>query len=184
MSIFVTSDFHFGHDREFIWKVRGFASVQEMNETMVKRFNDQVGKYDDVYILGDLFLGSADNIRYISQLNGNLHLVRGNHDTDARWKLCQERCYIVEASNAILLNYYGYHIYMSHYPTLTGHLENASLKQMTINFYGHTHQKSKFLEDRPYMYHVGVDAHDCYPVPIETIIEMMAIKVSECKFYL
>ena len=31
--IFVTSDLHFGHDREFIWKARGFNSVQEMNET-------------------------------------------------------------------------------------------------------------------------------------------------------
>ena len=30
--IYVTSDLHFGHDREFIWKARGYNSVDEMNE--------------------------------------------------------------------------------------------------------------------------------------------------------
>ena len=34
-NIFVTSDMHFGHDREFIWKARGFTSLQEMNEAYV-----------------------------------------------------------------------------------------------------------------------------------------------------
>lgn len=27
-NIYMTSDLHFGHDREFIWKVRGFLSVE------------------------------------------------------------------------------------------------------------------------------------------------------------
>ena len=30
--LFFTSDWHFNHDREFVWKQRGFSSVDEMNE--------------------------------------------------------------------------------------------------------------------------------------------------------
>ena len=39
MSVFVTSDCHFGHDRDFIWKARGFDSVEEMNENIVFLWN-------------------------------------------------------------------------------------------------------------------------------------------------
>ena len=52
MAIFLTSDLHFNHDREFVWKVRGFTSVQEMNETIVKNWNSVVNPDDDVYVLG------------------------------------------------------------------------------------------------------------------------------------
>ena len=30
--IFVTSDTHFCHDNEFLWKARGFESIHDMNE--------------------------------------------------------------------------------------------------------------------------------------------------------
>jgi calcineurin-like phosphoesterase family protein len=34
-NIYLTSDLHFGHDREFVWKVRGYDSVQAMNLVQV-----------------------------------------------------------------------------------------------------------------------------------------------------
>ena len=55
--IYVTSDLHFGHDREFIWKARGYNSVNEMNEDYVHKWNITVDNNDDVYVLGDLMLG-------------------------------------------------------------------------------------------------------------------------------
>lgn len=70
MAIFATSDMHFGHDREFVWKVRGFNSIQEMNDAYVNRWNSVVGPEDDVYCLGDLMLGDPSNIEYIKKLNG------------------------------------------------------------------------------------------------------------------
>ena len=51
--IFLTSDLHFGHDREFVWKVRGYNSVEEMNEAQVRKWNETVSENDSVYILGD-----------------------------------------------------------------------------------------------------------------------------------
>ena len=47
--IYVTSDLHFGHDREFIWKARGYNSVDEMNEDYVHKWNITVDNDDDVY---------------------------------------------------------------------------------------------------------------------------------------
>ena len=87
MAIFATSDMHFGHDREFVWKVRGFNSIQEMNDAYVNRWNSVVGPEDDVYCLGDLMLGDPSNIEYIKKLNGKIHIVYGNHDTNNRRKM-------------------------------------------------------------------------------------------------
>lgn len=155
-----------------------------MNEAYVDRWNSLVTNDDDGYILGDLMLGSPENIEFIRQLNGKLHIVYGNHDTPFRRDLYNKLPNLVEANWAIVLDYKKYHFYMSHFPTLTGNLEKESLKQMTLNLYGHTHQNSNFYEDRPYMYHVGVDSHDGYPVSLDKIIKEMNDKVEECKGFL
>ena len=180
--IYLTSDLHLGHDREFIWKVRGFNSVQEMNEAYVERWNSVIDNEDDVYVLGDLMLGNNDiGMSYLNQLNGNIHIVLGNHDTPSRQALY--RGYgrkVVEIQWAIMLTYKKYHFFMTHFPCMTGNLEKESLKQMTLNLYGHTHQRSNFYEDRPYMYHVGVDSHNGYPVLLDDIIQEMKDKVKEC----
>ena len=87
--IYLTSDLHFFHDRGFIYEPRGFKSVHEMNDAIIENYNKVVNPEDDVYILGDLLLGGPGSLdkglKLIGELNGNLHLVRGNHDTDTRW---------------------------------------------------------------------------------------------------
>ena len=146
--IFLTSDLHFNHDREFVWKVRGFDSVQEMNEVIVEKWNTVVSKDDDVYVLGDLCLGGggpevlATNKTLIESLNGKLHIIRGNHDTDPRVRMYETCANVVDVVKwADMLHYRGYHFYLSHFPTLTSNLEKESLKQCTCNLFGHTHQK-------------------------------------------
>ena len=173
MAIWITSDWHFGHNRMFVWQARGFNSVEEMNEELITRHNSLVQPNDDVYVLGDLMLGLPDNASYIKRLNGKLHLVRGNHDTDVRWELYKTLPNVVELENSIYLKYRKYHFYLSHYPSLTGNLEKESLHQMTLNIYGHTHQ-------RPYMFHAGVDSNDCYPVNIDKIILLMHEEMLKC----
>lgn len=183
--IFLTSDTHFGHDREFIWKARGFNSVKEMNETIVQKWNDTISTEDDVYVLGDIILGDPSNIEYVKRLNGKFHIVLGNHDTANREKMYRELPNVVEiAEVGIRLKYKKHHFVLTHYPMMTGNLEKESLKQMSLNLYGHTHQASNFYNDIPFMYHVGVDSHDCYPVLLDDIIEEMYAKVKECKAFL
>ena len=45
--IWLTSDLHFGHDREFVWKVRGYSSVEEMNEAQVEKWNAKADDEDE-----------------------------------------------------------------------------------------------------------------------------------------
>ena len=169
-----------GHDREFVWKVRGYESVTDMNNKQIERWNSVVSDEDEVYVLGDLCLGSHENVELLKALNGKIHIVLGNHDTATRQKLYSSLENVVEIEWAIMLNYNKYHFYLSHFPCMTGNLEKEALRQMTLNLYGHTHQKTKFFEDRPYMYHVGVDSHNGYPVLLDDIIQEMKKKVREC----
>lgn len=182
--IYLTSDWHFNHDRAFIYKPRGFDSVEEMNQKLIENYNNIVKSEDDVYCLGDCILGGPDKLdqglELMSQLNGKIHLVRGNHCTDKRWEAYKTLSNIVEQQNAIYLNYQGYHFYLSHFPTLTGNLEKESLKQCTCNIFGHTHQVSKFYNDIPYLYCVCPEAHHNSPVAIDKIILDMNKKVKEC----
>ena len=183
--IWLTSDFHFNHDKEFIYKARGFETVYDMNRAIIKNFNEVVAPEDDVYVLGDLMLGGsdrmADGLSLIKQLNGELHIVRGNHDTDTRWEAYHHLYNVVECENAIYLKYQGHHFYMSHFPTFTANLEKETLKQCTLNVFGHTHQKTKFYNDIPFMYCVGLEAHGCAPVNIDDVLKDMYIQAQRCK---
>ena len=86
--IFITSDLHFSHKREFLWGPRGFNSSEEHEAEVIRRWNETVSPEDDVYVLGDLMLSDTTHgMECMKQLNGKLHLVRGNHDTDTRWEL-------------------------------------------------------------------------------------------------
>lgn len=181
--IYFSSDLHFCHDREFIYKPRGFNSVDEMNEAIVERFNSVLTEEDTLYLLGDEMLNDNEKgLEYLSKINAKLVFIIGNHDTDSRINLYKT---LSNASGEILfatrLKYGKYHFYLSHYPTITSNLEKESLKECMINLYGHTHQQTNFYNDMPFMYHVGVDSHNCYPISIEQIIEDCKAKVEECR---
>ena len=156
-----------------------------MNLTQVQKWNETVEDDDDIYVLGDLMLGDSNNIEFIKQLKGKIHIVLGNHDTANREKMYRKLPNVVEiAEVGIRLQYKKYHFILTHYPMLTGNLEKESLKQMTLNLYGHTHQLTNFYNDMPFLYHVGVDSHNGYPVLLDDIIEEMYVKFKECKEFL
>jgi len=81
MTIFLTSDTHFGHANIIKLSNRPFRDVQHMNEMLIKNWNSVVGPEDHVYHLGDVALGTfEDSIKCLGRLNGIKHLVTGNHD--------------------------------------------------------------------------------------------------------
>jgi calcineurin-like phosphoesterase family protein len=144
-----------------------------------------VGADDDLYICGDLVLGDTNRgIGYLRLLPGRIHIIRGNHDTDARIARYKELPNVVEVTDAARFKYNKYHFYLSHYPTLTANFEKESLHQIEINLFGHTHQQSNFYQDMPFLYHVGVDSHNCFPVSIDEVIDDCEAKVKECLEYL
>lgn len=163
--IYFTSDLHLCHDREFVYKPRGFDSVDEMNGQIVRRWNTVVTEDDDVYVLGDLMLNDDKKaMELLKTLNGRLHIVLGNHDTDRRASLYKTLPNVVDVAYAMKLRCGRMNYFLTHYPCVTGNLQKESLEHMTVNLFGHTHSKELFWEGRPYMYNVALDAHNCFPV--------------------
>jgi len=83
---FVISDTHFGHTNS--WEkfkledgspLRPFTSTEEMDETMIERWNAKVKPGDTVYHLGDVVINQK-SLHLVSRLNGRKILIRGNHD--------------------------------------------------------------------------------------------------------
>ena len=176
--IFLTSDFHFQHNKEFIYKPRGFNSVEEMNEILIENYNKIIPTNAEVYILGDCVLGGANKLEsgaeLIKRLHGNLHIVRGNHDSDKRVEMYKALPNVVEIQNSIYLKYNGYHFYLSHFPSMTSNYDdNKGLKHRTLNLCGHSHTKDRWLHWATGSYHCEVDAHNNNPILLDDIIQDM-----------
>lgn len=174
--IYFSSDLHFNHSRDFVYEPRGFSSIEEMNEVIIQNFNKIVTPKDDLYLLGDIMLGGPrgleSGINLFKRLPGKIHLIFGNHDTTRRCNAMMDVDNVIEICGyAAMLKYHKYHFYLSHYPTVTTNFDDDKpLKQKVLSLSGHTHSKEKF-NAMTGSYNVAVDAHNCYPVSIEKIIE-------------
>jgi calcineurin-like phosphoesterase family protein len=81
MTIFFTSDLHYGHANIIRYCNRPFKTVEEMNETLIKNYNSRVGPQDTCYFIGDFcFMDRKDGENIVRRLNGNKTLIKGNHD--------------------------------------------------------------------------------------------------------
>ncbi len=81
MTRFFTSDLHLGHANIIRYSARPFADVDEMDVALVDRWNETVGDEDDVWVLGDVAMGTLrDSLPLIELLRGRKVLVPGNHD--------------------------------------------------------------------------------------------------------
>ena len=170
--IFITSDLHFGHNKNFIYEPRGFNSIEEHDSILIENWNNIVSPSDKVFILGDLMLQDNEaGIKKINALNGEKHILFGNHDTFARQDL-----YLNNINNAIIRGYSTilkqgkWTFYLCHYPTLIGEHKNSDIK--FYNLCGHIHTNNKWLHwDEGYkIYHVEPECHNNFPINIEQII--------------
>jgi calcineurin-like phosphoesterase family protein len=179
--IFLTSDLHLGHDKDFVVQARGFETVEEMNAEIIRRWNERVYPDDDVYVLGDLTLGDVEEgIRLIAKLNGYLHIMRGNHDTDKKVERYLELPNVVSVQYADVLKYGKAVFWLGHYPTITANYDDDKpWAKHVVCLFGHTHQEQPFYNDNPYMYNVGMDAHNCTPITIDEIVADIRKKKEE-----
>lgn len=180
--IFFISDLHFYHDREFIYKPRGFSSAEENVEAIISNWNNIVSEEDTVYVLGDLMLNdNKKGLEALKQLKGNIKIVLGNHDTNARIALYNSLPNVEILGFAVTIKYKKQSFYLSHYPTITSNFnKSTNIKEHLLNLYGHTHQKTKFYQDMPFMYCVCADAHNCRPVEIEEVFADIKEVIEEC----
>ena len=170
--IYFSSDLHFNHNKPFIYADRGFSSIDEMNTAIIHNFNSVLTYQDDLYLLGDTLMGNtSESILLFQRLHGKIHLIWGNHDTRNRQRILAQQPNVVEVLGyADILTYGKQNFYLCHFPTITTNFdEDKPLNRKLLCLAGHTHSTEKF--DPCCSYNVAVDAHNCRPVSIETILE-------------
>ena len=169
MAIFVCSDWHFGHNKEFILKPRGFETVEEHNKAIIERHNSMVSPEDTVYVLGDCALGGAEGLQQaiecIRQMNGKKYLAIGNHDSDAKIEAFREAELFEAIQFAYRIRYRKCEYLMTHYPTMVWNKDDP---KPVWNIHGHDHDETIFHETG-HNYDVCMEAHNCYPVSLEQI---------------
>lgn len=170
-NVWFTSDTHFFHEQSFIYEPRGFTTAIEMNEAIVERWNEVVKEEDTVYHLGDVLMGHYD-VNILKRLNGNIFLVSGNHDSLQKISDIYETGKVTNTIHTSeLLKFGKLNFFCCHYPVLTANFDDRHFSQHIISLHGHTHQISNWLfPENPFVYHVGLDSHNCYPVNLDEII--------------
>lgn len=118
-------DTHFGHKK--MPELRGFASLEAHDETLVENWNQRVRKQDVVYVLGDFAFGSAVVRRIAPRLRGDKRLVMGNHDLHATGVYC---AYFNKLYGAMP---FGNGI-VTHIP-----VHESQLSRFEFNIHGHLH---------------------------------------------
>ena len=138
MKVFIISDTHFGHASIIKYCNRPFSSVEEMDETMIKRWNETVSNNDIIIHLGDVGLSNKEYItNIIKRLNGKKILIMGNHDNWSEQAYRDMGFHTVSRFPIIYDNFYM----MSHAP--------LQLSETTcyFNCYGHVHNDNKFVDN-------------------------------------
>ena len=161
MTIYFTSDTHFGHGGALGLYRRPFASVAAMNEALLARWNETVGPEDTVWHLGDFAIRQRPPVvaDLLAQLNGRKHLVAGNNDPPATrglavWESVQSYLEI-EAD--------GVGMVLCHYPFRSW----RGMGKGWVNLHGHSHGRLKPL---PRQFDVGVDVWSFRPVTLSEIL--------------
>mgnify|MGYP001032946134 CR=1 FL=1 len=132
------SDLHIGHTNALAFDARPFKTIEENDETIKNNWNSVVGLDDDVYLLGDIsWYGSTKTLEYYSQLNGRIHLIKGNHDMEHPPQNLFKGVYdqlmiIVEGDKEIPEQ----KVFMHHFPFITWPEQSRGCWML----YGHTHQ--------------------------------------------
>lgn len=168
---FVTSDLHFNHANIIKYCSRPFSSSEEMDQALIKAWNNKVGKNDPVYILGDLIFFKQHKLDYakhiIESLNGKLHLVQGNHDRIDQLK--DLFVWVKDYHEMNLLD--GTKVVMSHYPFLVWNKSHYGSWML----HGHCHNKLKETQSK--RLDVGIDTTKDYaPYSFQEIKDRMKDK--------
>ena len=181
MTIYFTSDLHFGH--KLVAKIRGFgddALAPGMHDDhIMSMWGSTVKPADVVWVLGDLSVGhreEAKALEILKQLPGKKHLVFGNHDSghpmhsDAQKSFAKYLDVFETVSSVAHIKSNKQKIILSHFPyNGEGDRPGERYPEWRVRdmgttplIHGHTHSSTKYsLSDMgtPQL-HVGLDAWD------------------------
>lgn len=171
MKNFFLSDTHFFHSNIIKYENRPFANVKEMNEEMIKRWNNKVTPEDSVYILGDFSFGKVDETyELLNSLNGKKYLIKGNHDRVVKTKFIADMFEWIKPYHVYKDKESGMSAVLFHFPIHTWDREHHGV----LHFYGHVH--SGMHHGNPYhprAFNVGVDVNSFEPMEFKEILKLI-----------
>lgn len=148
--IWFTADLHHGHPK-IIEIYNRPVTCENHDEWLLKEvFNKYIQKKDEVYILGDVSLAKrAEAQKWVAKLNGNKHLIVGNHDKSVNhlgnWNE-------ITQIKDFKFSRYGLniHIVLCHYPLASWNRKIYG----SWHLYGHVHGR---FQNSGLSYDVGID---------------------------
>ena len=173
-AIFLVSDTHFGHTgvckftkNDGVTKLRPWDNADEMDEEMVKRWNETVRPNDKVYHLGDVVI-NRKALKTLHRLNGDKVLIRGNHDIfrDDEYRQYFRELRAYHVMNGMILSHIPIHV--------------DSLGRFGTNIHGHLHANRVMhlptwrIDDTridPRYHCVCVEQTDFRPILFEDVIK-------------
>ena len=180
--LFFTSDSHWSHFNICKYCHRPFQSRSEMDQTLIKNWNEVVPEDGIVVHCGDFMLPHNEDIkeynRYLYQLNGRILLLRGNHD---RASLDWENDKLIAVRDQAMIVVDGVKIFAQHYP--------CAVFNGDYHVYGHVHTLSDGIcygidgDVKKVMkrttYDVGVDQNNYTPVSYWQLCDIIRKQLSE-----
>lgn len=187
MTTWFSSDTHFGHLNIISYTNRPYHSVPEMNAALVNNWNSVVQPDDTVWFLGDFAMGKIDETLPIAlQLNGDKHLVPGNHDRCWYYHRKKVEEWVAKYEEVGLSVHHDKvafegDVLLCHFP-YEGDSQNQDRYEMArpedkgkALLHGHTHASQAFTRSSKGtpMLNVGVDAWGQTPVSLETLLGLL-----------
>lgn len=186
MAVLFTSDLHLGHANIILTCGRNlegcgenFATVEEMNDFLIRKWNEKVKEDDIVYILGDLSYRSSISVKtYLKQLKGRKHLIVGNHDFQWQKNITNINDYFESVSDMKVIRLDEKLITLCYYPLLEWNgSRRAKNQQTSISWliHGHIHNSRdngfEYIRDNlPCALNCGVDINGFEPVTFEELL--------------
>ena len=165
LPLFFSSDLHYNHARIIQYTNRPFNSVTEMNEELIRRWNEKVPKNATVIFCGDFVFGNSNTFYEVyNKLNGQIIFVYGNHDKPIPKE--------IRKYDVVEFSYNKNYFFCSHYAHKVWNLSHHG----SIHLYGHSHGS---LEDdkNSLSMDVGIDCHkNLEPFSVEEVLEFMKTK--------
>lgn len=176
--LFFTSDTHFFHKNIITYCNRPFKNVFEMNEEIIKKWNEKIPEDGIVFHIGDVSLTAIPKVLndLLHRLNGAKYLIIGNHEKDAlgkeyireHWKGIYDIAEIFVDDEEI--TYKKQHIIMCHYPMLTWNASHRGSWQL----FGHVHgglSNKGIIQHHPAQMDIGVDTNNFNPYSYQEVKE-------------
>lgn len=182
-NIWFTSDTHFGHENIIRFCNRPFKDAVQMNEELIRRWNETVPEDGIVFHLGDFCNGGNKEWNEIMyRLNGRIYLILGNHDmkayrsgyTGSRFEHITQQMSIRVGGQSIILNHNPFLAYGGAYRNVWqffGHVHSGPRSHT-----GMDHPRLQYLFPR--QYDVGVDNNDFRPISFAEVKVKIEAQVS------